>query len=77
MLLCSITYNYIGPVGPDQDIAIYDNPVTQHGLASDVTRFESQSFILLGVAFAQRKSSWRTQRQGQREGQTLAFILSW
>jgi len=43
----------------------HDNPVTQHGLASYVTNFESQSFRLrskLGVAFAQQEICWRSQQ---------------
>ena len=46
----------------------HDNPVTQHGLASYVTKFESQSFRLrskVGVAFAQQESCWRSQSQSQ------------
>ncbi len=45
----------------------YDNPVSQHGIASYVTKFESQSFRLsskFGVAFAQPESCWR--RHGSR-----------
>ena len=62
------------------DIQHNDNPVTQHGLASYVTKFESQSFRLrskFGVAFAQQESCWRSQQQvkGQGEGQTLAIFL--
>ena len=41
----------------------HDNPVSQHGLASYVTKFESQSFRLrskVGVAFAQQESCWRS-----------------
>ncbi len=62
----------------------HDNPVSQHGLASYVTKFESQSFRLrskVGVAFAQQESCWRSQQsasvkvKGQGEGQTLAFFL--
>jgi len=66
----------------------HDNPVTQHGLASYVTKFESQSFRLrskFGVAFAQQESCWRSSQRlrdfvevkvkGQGEGQTLAFFL--
>ena len=62
------------------DIQHNDNPVTQHGLASYVTKFESQSFRLplkLGVAFAQQESCWRSQRlrrsrsHGARGGPTL------
>ncbi len=40
----------VGPVNPDQDICIaiqhHDNPMSQHGIASYVTKFESQSFKL-------------------------------
>ena len=48
-------------------IAIHDHDisVTQHGLASYVTKFESQSFRLrskFGVAFAQQESCWRSQQ---------------
>jgi len=74
-------------------IAIHDHDisVTQHGLASYVTKFESQSFRLrskFGVAFAQQESCWRSQQsavsvcvcvevkvKGQGEGQTLAMFL--
>ncbi len=66
-------------------IAIHDHDisVTQHmlhGLASYVTKFESQSFRLrskFGVAFAQQESCWRevssqrlrqSQSQGARGG---------
>ena len=77
-------------------IAIHDHDisVTQHmlhGLASYVTKFESQSFRLrskFGVAFAQQESCWRSQQsavsvcvcvevkvKGQGEGQTLAIFL--
>jgi len=41
----------------------HDNPVTQHGLASYVTKFESQSFRLRSkfeVAFAEQESCWRS-----------------
>ena len=70
-------------------IAIHDHDisVTQHGLASYVTKFESQSFRLrskFGVAFAQQESCWRRSQRlrdfvevkvkGQGEGQTLAFF---
>jgi len=54
------------------DIQHNDNPVTQHGLASYVTKFESQSFRLgskFGVAFAQQgrrsdpnQQQWQTQQ---------------
>ncbi len=48
-------------------IAIHDHDisVTQHGLASYVTKFESRSFRLrskFGVAFAQQESCWRIQQ---------------
>ena len=48
-------------------IAIHDHDisVTQHGLASYVTKFESQTFRLrskFGVAFAQQESCWRSQQ---------------
>ncbi len=46
----------------------HDNPVTQHGLASYVTKFESQSFRLrskVGVVFAQQESCWRSLRRSQ------------
>ncbi len=67
-------------------IAIHDHQtisVTQHGLASYVTKFESQSLRLrskFGVAFAQQESCWRSQQsasvsKGQGEGQTLAIFL--
>jgi len=60
----------VGPISLDKTIALlemawyiaihdHDNPVTQHGLASHVTKFESQSFRLrpkVGVAFAQQES---------------------
>ncbi len=52
----------------------HHNPLSQHGIASYVTKFESHSFRLhskLGVAFAQRES----QSQGARGSQTLAFFL--
>jgi len=54
-------------------IAIHDHDisVTQHGLASYVTKFESQSFRLrskFGVAFAQQESCWRSQSQGAKGG---------
>jgi len=66
----------------------HDISVTQHGLASYVTKFESQSFRLrskFGVAFAQQESCWRSQQsavsvcvcvevKGQG-GQTLASFL--
>ncbi len=64
----------VGPMSPDQDICIagdgkvaiqdHDNPLSQHGIASYVTKFESKSFRLhsnFGVAFAQRESCWRSQ----------------
>jgi len=47
----------------------HDNPVTQHGLASYVTKFESQSFRLrskFGVAFAQQESCWRSQQSASK-----------
>jgi len=52
-------------------IAIHDHDVsvTQHGRASYMTKFESQSFRLrskFGVAFAQQESCWRSQSQGAR-----------
>ncbi len=52
-------------------IAIHDHdkPVTQHGLASYVTKFESQSFRLrskVGVAFAQQESCWRSQQSASK-----------
>ncbi len=56
----------------------HDNPVTQHGLASHVTKFESQSFRLrskFGVAFAQQESLVEVKVKGQGEGQTLAIFL--
>jgi len=64
-------------------IAIQDhhNSLSQHGTASYVTKFESQSFRLysiFGVAFAQRESCWRSQQsqsQGARGSQTLAFFF--
>ncbi len=70
-------------------IAIHDHDisVTQHGLASYMTKFESQSFRLrskFGVAFAQQASCWRSQQsavsvevkvKGQGEGQTLATVF--
>ena len=43
----------------------YYNPVSQHGIASYVIKFESQSFRLrsnFGVAFAQQESCWRSQQ---------------
>ena len=54
-------------------IAIHDHDisVTQYGLASYVTKFESQSFRLrskFGVAFAQQESCWRSQSQSQSQG---------
>ncbi len=60
----------------------YDNPVSQHGVASYVTKFESQSFRLhskLGIAFGQQESCTSNQRlrRSQGEGQTLAFFWSW
>ncbi len=48
----------------------HDNPVTQHGLASYVTKFKSQSFRLrskFGVAFAQQESWWRSLSFCQRK----------
>ncbi len=67
----------------------HDNPLTQHGIASYVTKFESKSFRLhskIGVAFAQQESCWRSQQSAsasksksrgkrQGEGQTLAIFL--
>jgi len=47
----------------------HDNPVTQHGLASYVTKFESQSFRLrskVGVAFAPAVSSQQSAVSSQR-----------
>ncbi len=49
----------------------HDKPVTQHGLASYVTKFESQSFRLrskFGVAFAQQESCWRSQQSASASG---------
>jgi len=48
-------------------IAIQDhhNPLSQHGIASYVTKFESKSFRLhssFGAAFAQRESCWCSQQ---------------
>jgi hypothetical protein len=43
----------------------HGNSVTQHGLASHVTKFECHSFRLrsnIGVPFAQQKSCWRSQK---------------
>ena len=43
----------------------YYDPVSQHGIASYVTNFESQSLRLrsnFGVAFAQQESCWRSQQ---------------
>jgi hypothetical protein len=64
----------------------YDNSVTQHGLASHVTKFASQSFRLrakFGVAFAQQKSCWRSQQsasasksKGQGEGPNSGIVLA-
>ena len=51
------------------EIQDHHNPLSQHGIASYVTKFESKSFRLrsnFGVAFAQRES------QGARGSQTLA-----
>ncbi len=61
-------------------IAIQDhhNPLSQHSIASYVTKFESKSFRLrsnFGVAFAQRESCWRSQSQGARGSQTLAIFF--
>ncbi len=56
----------------------HDNSVSQHGIASHVTKFESHSFRLhstFGVAFAQQESCWRSLRRSQGEGQTLANFL--
>ena len=62
----------------------YYNPVSQHGIASYVIKFESQSFRLrsnFGVAFAPQESCWRNQQsavsvcvevKGQGEGRILA-----
>jgi len=45
-------------------IAIHDqdNPVTQHGLASYVTKFEIRLRSKFGVIFAQQESCWRSQQ---------------
>ncbi len=52
--------------GRGTDTAIqYQCRLSQHGIASYVTKFESQSFRLhskYGVAFAQRERCWRSQR---------------
>ncbi len=43
-----------------------------------MTEFERQSYRLdanTGVAFAQRKSCWRSLRQSQGEGQSLEIVL--
>jgi len=67
-------------------IAIQDhhNPLSQHGIASYVTKFEIKSFRLRsnsGVAFAQRESESASQRQrlsqsqGARGSQTLAIFF--
>ena len=72
-------------------IAIQDhhNPLSQHGIASYVTKFESKSFRLrsnFGVAFAQRESCWRSQQsasasvksksRGKGEAKLWQFFLS-
>ncbi len=66
----------------------HDNSVTRHGLASHVTKFAGQSFRLraeFGVAFAQRKSCWRSQQsasasksksKGQGEGPNSGIVLA-
>ena len=58
-----------------KDIAIQDhhNPLSQHGVASYVTKFESKSFRLrskFGVAFAQRESCWRSQQSASASSQS-------
>ncbi len=64
-------------------IAIHDHDVsvTQHGRASYMTKFESQSFRLrskFGVAFAQQESCWRSQRlrRSQSQGARAAFGIT-
>ena len=61
----------------------HDNPVTQHGLASYVTKFESKSFRLrsnFGVALCSGRkllaqSAVSVKVKGQGDGQTLAFFF--
>ncbi len=64
----------------------HHNPLSQHGIASYVTKFESHSFRLhskLGVAFAQRESCWRSQQsasvkvkvKGQGEAKLWHFFF--
>ena len=51
----------------------YYNPVSQHGIASYVPKFESQSFRLVLLAWVlSKRAAGAVSSQGAREGQTLA-----
>jgi len=68
-------------------IQYHDNPVSQHGTASYLTEFKSQSFrrrSKIGVALAQQESCWRSQQsvsasksRGKGRARLWQFFWSW